>query len=106
MSKLSSNLGIADGMLSGFSDATASGCVGNCLAGSVTYMDFTNTSYSSIGQGVILGGASALGADPLTSKVISVRNALNEPVPEATVTLKPSPLGATVTLQSFDFVVP
>ena len=59
--KLNSNLGIGDGLLSGWSNATVGGCVGACLAGSVTYIDFDNFSYAHLGRGaevkLVPGGA-------------------------------------------------
>jgi filamentous hemagglutinin family protein len=50
-SKLNSNLGIGDGLLSGWSNATVGGCVGTCIAGSVTWMDYNNVSNAYIGRG-------------------------------------------------------
>ncbi|MDO9281267.1 MAG: leukotoxin LktA family filamentous adhesin [Methylotenera sp.] len=50
-SKLNANLGIGDGLLSGWSNATVGGCVGTCVAGSVTWMDFNNISNAYIGRG-------------------------------------------------------
>jgi filamentous hemagglutinin family protein len=65
-SKLNSNLGLADGLLSGWSNATAGGCTGTCLAGSVTFMDFDNASHAYIGRGaevkIAPGGAATWNA--------------------------------------------
>ncbi|MCA3120832.1 MAG: leukotoxin LktA family filamentous adhesin, partial [Rhodocyclaceae bacterium] len=65
-SKLNSNLGIGDGLLSGWSNAAAGGCTGTCLAGSVTWLDYTNTSTARIGRGAELrnspGGSGAWSA--------------------------------------------
>ncbi|MDP2102146.1 MAG: leukotoxin LktA family filamentous adhesin [Methylotenera sp.] len=49
-SKLNANLGIGDGLLSGWSNSTVGGCVGTCVAGSVTWMDFNNVSNAYIGR--------------------------------------------------------
>lgn len=43
--------------------------------------------YCSVGHGITLGGASALGVDPLTTKTISVRNIFDDPLQHATVVI-------------------
>lgn len=53
-SKLNSNLGIADGLVSGWSNASSGGCVGFCLSGAVTYMDVVNSSDAYVGRGAQL----------------------------------------------------
>lgn len=46
-----------------------------------------NTGNSSIGTGITLGGVAGGVADPLTTKTITIRDALNQPVAGATVVL-------------------
>ncbi len=62
--------------LSGWANASVDGCVGNCLAGSVNYLDYVNTSDAYIGRGAKVTststdtaawGSSQLGGDVFSS---------------------------------------